>query len=135
MIVFRCRGLTNQPATQANFRLADGRELSVAQYWHEKYGDLRYPWLPCLDVSKGGRITYLPMEVCEVAPGQRIPNLTPTITSAMIRYTAQRPEHRMQQISDTRLMANIDNDPAAQAFGIQVHDQPMRVDMCAHHFD
>lgn len=41
-----------------------GRQIDVASYWKTAYGPLRYPWLPCIDVSKKGKQNYLPIEVC-----------------------------------------------------------------------
>lgn len=49
------------------FKLDDGREVSVAQYFSVTYKlALRFPALPPLNVSsQGGRKVWLPMELCE----------------------------------------------------------------------
>lgn len=117
---FKCRGITNDPATDAMFVLRDGTEMSVGQYWGQKYGPLQFPWMPCLDVSKGGKVMYLPPEVCEVVSGQRIQKMTENITREMIRQTAKPPEQRKKMIEEALESANIAHDKSAQAFKLQV---------------
>lgn len=72
----KCVGLTNQSAADTVFELGSGMSISVAKYWEQRYNPLRYPQLPCLDVSKRHRINYLPPEVCEIVAGQRRNRLT-----------------------------------------------------------
>lgn len=51
---------------------------------------LRYPHLPCLQVGQEHKHTYLPLEVCNIVPGQRcIKKLTDMQTSTMIKATAR----------------------------------------------
>jgi len=49
------------------FKLDDGREVSVAQYYSTTYKiNLRFPNLPPLNVSSSpGRKVWIPMELCE----------------------------------------------------------------------
>ena len=49
------------------FKLDDGREISVAQYYSVTYKiTLSFPSLPPLNVSsQGGRKVWIPMELCE----------------------------------------------------------------------
>ena len=123
----RCRGLTRNSASHEIFTLRDGTSLSIADYWEEKYGELQYPWLPCLDVSKGRKKNYLPMEVCEIAAGQRILKMADDQTRNMIRFTAIPPEERKNQIHRTLKEAEIDRDPAVQAFQIRIEAEMIQV--------
>jgi hypothetical protein len=61
------RELGVRPASQTMFRLDDGRDVSVAQYYSVTYKvTLRFPQLPPLNVSsQGGRKVWVPMELCE----------------------------------------------------------------------
>ena len=101
--------------------------MTVEKYWTQKYGSLRYSWLPCLDVSKGKRVNYLPMEVCEVAPGQRILKLSDELTRNIIRFTAVKPEERREQIRLALQQAGVAQDPAARAFKIQIDQRMIQV--------
>ena len=101
--------------------------MTVEQYWKQKYGPLRYAWLPCLDVSKGRRVNYLPMEVCEIAPGQRILKLSDELTRNIIRFTAVKPDERKEKIQLALEQAGIAQDPAAQAFKLQIDHNMIKV--------
>ena len=47
-------------------------EESVASYFKKKYNiTLNYPHLPCLVVGDPAKHVFLPLEVCEIVPGQR----------------------------------------------------------------
>lgn len=110
--------------------MKDGTQQTVAAYWQQKYGPLRYPWFPCLDVGRGKKVNYLPAEVCDIAPGQRIQTLTPDMTRSLIRFTATRPENRQNQIMEAFHQINVMNDPAARAFGIEVRPDLLKVRIC-----
>lgn len=62
-------------------------ECTVVKYFYDKYQiQLKYPHLPCLQVGQEQKHTYLPLEVCNIVPGQRcIKKLTDTQTSTMIK--------------------------------------------------
>lgn len=61
----KVKSITKNPAKSAMFEDRDGKSQSVLDYWKTtKYKPLAYPFLPCLDVSKGKRVNYLPPEVC-----------------------------------------------------------------------
>lgn len=66
-------------------------ECTVAKYFLDKYKmKLRFPHLPCLQVGQEHKHTYLPLEVCNIVPGQRcIKKLTDMQTSTMIKATAR----------------------------------------------
>lgn len=66
-------------------------ECTVSKYFLDKYKmKLRYPHLPCLQVGQEHKHTYLPLEVCNIVPGQRcIKKLTDMQTSTMIKATAR----------------------------------------------
>ncbi len=63
-------------------------EMTVAQYFAERYGDLKYPRLPCLHVGPLKRNIYFPIEVCELeTPMKYQRSLNEQNTSAMIRVS------------------------------------------------
>lgn len=70
---FRITKLTSTPAFRTFFSLeSTGAENSVAAYFQTKYNQqLYFPHLPCLVVGDPARPVYLPLEVCDILPGQR----------------------------------------------------------------
>ncbi|CAJ2658055.1 unnamed protein product [Trifolium pratense] len=50
------------------------KEVSLLSFFNDKYGkDIVYKDIPCLDLGKGNKKNYVPMEFCVVAEGQRYP--------------------------------------------------------------
>lgn len=50
------------------------REVTLLEYFREKYGtNIVYQDIPSLDVGKGNRKNYVPMEFCVLVEGQRFP--------------------------------------------------------------
>lgn len=56
-------------ADKLKFKNEEGKQSTVAAYFTAKYNKrLAYPFLPCIQVKQD---IFLPMEVCELVPGQR----------------------------------------------------------------
>lgn len=50
------------------------REVKLVDYFWNKYGiEIKYLDIPCLDVGKGNKKNYVPMELCVLVEGQRYP--------------------------------------------------------------
>ncbi|KAJ3089874.1 hypothetical protein HK102_005260 [Quaeritorhiza haematococci] len=99
---YRIAKITPTPANRTMFSLGDsGQEDSVANYFQTKYSrQLFFPHLPCLIVGDPSKHVYLPMEVCEVVPGQRhLRKLNERQTAEMIKFTCQPPHVRSNKIS------------------------------------
>ena len=68
--------------------LPDGMEVthSVADYFSEKYGELRFPKLPCLHVGPANKNIFFPLEICQLDSPQKFnKKLSEKQTSAIIR--------------------------------------------------
>ncbi|VDM29201.1 unnamed protein product [Toxocara canis] len=62
--------------------------MTVAGYFGERYGELKYPKLPCLHVGPVTRNIYFPLEVCVLDTPQKYnKKLTEKQTSAIIRVS------------------------------------------------
>ncbi|ORY45562.1 Piwi-domain-containing protein [Rhizoclosmatium globosum] len=99
---YRIARITLTPASRTMFPLSStGQEESVANYFMQKYNaPLYFPHLPCLIVGDPAKLVYLPMEVCEVVPGQRhLRKLNERQTAEMIKFTCQPPHVRSNKIS------------------------------------
>jgi len=73
------------------------------------------------------RLKYLPPEVCEVTPGQRIRKTTEDQTREMIKISARKPVDRITQIRESLHKTNIGNDPTAKLFGVSVDQNLAKV--------
>lgn len=85
---YKVLAFTRFSSDQVFFRFND-KDISVMQYFQEHYNmTLRHPFLPCLIVGNIGRPVYLPIEVCDIVPGQRyLKKLNEPQTSQIIRLT------------------------------------------------
>ncbi|KRX24858.1 Protein argonaute-2 [Trichinella nelsoni] len=103
---YRVCNVTRRPAQTQTFplQIENGQtvECTVAKYFYDRYCiRLKYPQLPCLQVGLEQKHTYLPLEVCNLVPGQRcIKKLTDTQTSSMIKATARSAPDREQEINE-----------------------------------
>ncbi|CAD6187630.1 unnamed protein product [Caenorhabditis auriculariae] len=113
------------PADQLMFQgvADDGREVlcSVADYFSERYGPLRYPKLPCLHVGPPNRNIYLPMEHCLIdSPQKYNKKMTEKQTSAIIKAAAVDATQREERIKALAAQAAFDVDPFLKEFGVAV---------------
>ncbi|XP_048590350.1 protein argonaute-2 [Nematostella vectensis] len=123
---YRVINVTKQPAQALQFPLTlesgQTAQITVARYFQDKHKQrLRYPHLPCLQVGQEQRHTYLPLEVCNIVPGQRcVKKLTDTQTSKMIRATARSAPDREREIRGLVKKANFDEDAYVKDFSISI---------------
>ncbi|TPX33837.1 hypothetical protein SmJEL517_g03304 [Synchytrium microbalum] len=99
---WRVSRITPTSASKTVFPMRDeGRQMSVAEYFQERYHiPLHYAHFPCLVVGDPNKHIYLPMEVCQIIPGQRISRkLNEKQTADMIRFTCQSPHIRSNKIA------------------------------------
>lgn len=108
-----------------------GREVSIAEYFETEHGaKLKYPHLPCIDIttSKKGKPINVPMEFCEMAPGQRrTKGLLDHMKLKMLELSSGPPKDRQADAKLALKKADFSNDPYLQAFGIKVNESAMTV--------
>jgi len=111
--------LTPSSADRTVFKDDAGNEMSVAAYFAKQYNHrLAYPFLPCVVVRKN---IFLPMEVCEVVPGQRyMKKANEKQTAEMIKFTCQKPNIRANKISQSFSVLQYSQNPQMQQFGMTV---------------
>ncbi|EIE85427.1 hypothetical protein G6F46_009276 [Rhizopus delemar] len=116
---YKITKLTLSSAESTNFKLEDGTETSVANYFVKQYNRrLNYPFLPCIVVKKD---IFLPMEVCEILPGQRhVKKLNEKQTAEMIKFTCQKPNVRANKISQGLNLLKYRDNPYINQFGVVI---------------
>ncbi|RUS16005.1 Piwi domain-containing protein [Endogone sp. FLAS-F59071] len=100
---------------------------TVTAYFLSQYNiRLEYPNMPCIVVQKN---TYLPVELCEIIPGQRsLRKHSREQTSEMIKFAASPPTVRASRIQDGANELAWKQNAYIQGFGLQVTTQPMTID-------
>lgn len=117
--------ISNRGAGQIFFDM-EGKEVSVAKYFEQKYHRLRYPDWPCVVV--GNKKNMVPLEVIKVIAAQPYKRkLNETQTAGMVRQTTVKPFVRLRQIENMRSTIKT-NDPYLKAFGIQIGERPLEVE-------
>lgn len=120
----RCSGLTRFGAANQRFKMENGGETTVADYFAREHKiKLKFPEMPCLQVGnlKSGHAKFFPMELMVVAPRQRSPGKSDeTVTANMIRAVAT-PAPVRQKMTMTIAKKAIDNAlPMASKYGMKI---------------
>ncbi|KAI8099370.1 Piwi domain-containing protein [Halteromyces radiatus] len=119
---YKINKLTPTSAENTLFKGKDGNEMTVAHYFQQTYNRrLAYPFLPCVVVKKD---IFLPMEVCEVIPGQRhLKKLNEMQTAEMIKFTCQKPTVRANKIHQAVNLLKYKDNPYIQQFGVNIKSE------------
>eukprot|EP00803_Ostreobium_quekettii_P004715 evm.model.scf_2111.1 EVM.evm.TU.scf_2111.1 scf_2111:7138-18005(+) len=121
----RVKGLVHAADTQSFYNEEEKKDMTVAEYFASKGTKLKYPNMPCVDVSTGHKARFLPMEFCRIVQGQKkTGKLSTKQTSAMIDISAQGPNVRKNNISQVLQSMSFEG---ARAFGIDVKKEMMQV--------
>ncbi|CAD5234908.1 unnamed protein product [Bursaphelenchus xylophilus] len=124
---YRVLNVTKRSASNVKFPLDiaedETMEITVAEYFHNKYQKLNAPHLPCLQVGNENKHVYLPLEVCDVMKGQRSSKrLNDNQTSRMIKATSMTAVERERKIE--QLVAKSDrNNEFTDEFGVNVSSE------------
>ncbi|KDQ12775.1 hypothetical protein BOTBODRAFT_112494 [Botryobasidium botryosum FD-172 SS1] len=89
--------LTTQGANGCKFQLRTGETQTVADYFKATYSKpLRFPDLICVELGSGALV---PLELCEVPPGQIMRRqVPPERTKAVLDFATMRPQDRLGSI-------------------------------------
>ncbi|XP_051215989.1 protein argonaute PNH1 [Lolium perenne] len=126
---YRISGLTKQSTRDLRFESSTGVSKTVKEYFRETYNlQLRYDFLPCLQVGTEQKPNYLPMEVCNIVLGQRYQKkLDETQVTNMMAITCKRPSARETSIHKIVQKNNYNSTKRANEFGIEVDYNPTSV--------
>ncbi|KAG3048686.1 hypothetical protein PC121_g19349 [Phytophthora cactorum] len=100
--------------------------MSVEQYFRKRYQvRLRYPQLPLVNLGgrRPGTESWVPIELCEVAPGQPYSGTDRSNTDTIRSQVVVRPQVRLKSIQQLRERFNTENDPSLEAFGLSVGER------------
>jgi eukaryotic translation initiation factor 2C len=98
---FTVHGLTTSPADQITFQDAKtNQQRKLVKYYKDNYNqDIKYPELPCLDLSKGMK-NYVPMEFCSIDAFQKFPKgeMHPEAEKQLRIFNLASPDRRLEMI-------------------------------------
>ncbi|KAI8092845.1 Piwi domain-containing protein [Halteromyces radiatus] len=116
---YKINKLTSTSVENTVFKDKLGNEITVAQYFQKTYNRrFAYPFLPCIVVKKD---TFLPMEVCEVLPGQRYTEkLNEDQAAEMTSFTWQKPNVCAFRINQGVNLLKYNDNPYIRQFGVNV---------------
>uniref|UniRef100_A0A0E0LKF1 Piwi domain-containing protein n=1 Tax=Oryza punctata TaxID=4537 RepID=A0A0E0LKF1_ORYPU len=122
---YRIASFTEESADVQTFKSPDGIK-TVKEYFNKKYKlKLAFGNLPCLQVGSKEKPNYLPMELCNIIPGQRYKNrLSPTQVSNLMNITNDRPCDRESSIRQTVRSNQYNSTERADEFGIEIDSYP-----------
>ncbi|KAG2546849.1 hypothetical protein PVAP13_9KG048600 [Panicum virgatum] len=128
-IRYKITGLTSAALNDLTFD-QDGTRVSVVQYFRQQYNySLKYTHWPCLQAGNATRPTYLPMEVCNIAKGQRYSSkLNEHQVRNILRLACEQPAEREERTLGILKKNNYTADDYAKEFGIKVNNQLALVD-------
>ncbi|KAL6897362.1 hypothetical protein ACP4OV_007058 [Aristida adscensionis] len=123
---YRINGLTLQPPRELRFESSAGVSKTVTEYFRETYQlNLQFGFLPCLNVGNEQKPNYLPLEVCQIVPGQRYQKkLEDTQVSTLMSKTCQHPQDREHEIRQAVMHNKYNSTKLANEFGIEVDNNP-----------
>ncbi|KAL2474237.1 Protein argonaute 6 [Abeliophyllum distichum] len=139
---FKIRGFSENPCHKQFFMLklkngsrCDGggetSEITVYEYFtkHRSIELAHSAFMPCLDVGKPKRPSYLPLELCSLVPLQRYTKALSSMQKAsLIVKSRQKPVDRIQVITDAVRNYCYDDNPLLTACGISIEKQLTQVD-------
>ncbi|KAK1296650.1 Protein argonaute MEL1 [Acorus calamus] len=121
---YRISGVSPQPMKQIMFTDENGQNLSVVQYFKNKYNIvLQHLNWPCLQAGSDSKPTFLPMEICRIAEGQRYSKkLNEQQVTKILKATCVRPHDREMNIIKVVDQNQFKNDEYAVEFGMKIMD-------------
>nr|XP_018674223.1 PREDICTED: protein argonaute 4B-like [Musa acuminata subsp. malaccensis]XP_018674224.1 PREDICTED: protein argonaute 4B-like [Musa acuminata subsp. malaccensis] len=131
---FKIVGLSELPCNELrfNFKQRNGRdgngdsdtiEITVFDYF-TKYRNIPLSFsatLPCINVGKPKRPTYVPIELCSLVSLQRYTKALSTFQrSSLVEKSRQKPQERMSVLTEALKFNNYDADPMLRACGVTI---------------
>ncbi|OQS54083.1 AGO2 [Ecytonucleospora hepatopenaei] len=94
-------------------------DLTVAEYFKNRYKELRYPKLPCIRIKNRDTEIFFPIEVLEIVPMQKYsPKLNEAMTAKMIKFAAKKPHDRFRTIEEKAKNLCVFQNNVLDAFGM-----------------
>ncbi|KAF5187030.1 argonaute 4B [Thalictrum thalictroides] len=127
---YKITGLSELPCNKQLFLLKQKRdgdveatEITVYDYFvNHRRIELRFSGeLPCINVGKPKKPTYIPLELCSLVSLQRYTKALSTLQrSSLVEKSRQKPHERMDALSEALRTSDYDSDKMLKATGISI---------------
>ncbi|KAM1561483.1 hypothetical protein ACFX1Z_004603 [Malus domestica] len=123
-------GLTDKNAGEITFDAVDidgqspPRKVRLPDYFRDKYREIQYKNIPCLDLGKNGKRNDTPMEFCVLVEGQRYPKEYLGKEAAVMLKNISLPSPRDRQNMISNMVRSNDGPSGGgiiQNFGFEVN--------------
>ncbi|CAK9165711.1 unnamed protein product [Ilex paraguariensis] len=139
---YKITGLSERPCREQMFSLkqkggkddngdAQAMEVTVYDYFvNYRHIELRYSAdLPCINVGKPKRPTYIPLELCSLVSLQRYTKALSTFQRAsLVEKSRQKPQERMRVLTDALKINNYEAEPMLRSCGISINNSFTQVE-------
>ncbi|QRV72448.1 argonaute-like protein [Ceratobasidium sp. AG-Ba] len=118
------RTISSLGAVDYKFRLADGSETDVAQYFQSVGINLRFPRYVCIETSTGAAF---PIELCNIIPGQLMrKQIPPDMIASVLSFSTKAPGRRLDSIVAARAALQYGQSEYMNGFRMVVGPEPER---------
>ncbi|XP_051145305.1 protein argonaute 4A-like [Andrographis paniculata] len=136
---YKISGLSDRICRQQTFTLKQRREgdsepheveITVYDYYlHHRNIQLKYSGdLPCLNVGRPKRPTYIPIELCSLVSLQRYTKaLSSSQRASLVENSRQKPQERMNALKHALASSNYGDDPLLQSSGVSISGDFTRI--------
>ncbi|KAM0005101.1 putative post-transcriptional gene silencing PAZ-Argonaute family [Helianthus debilis subsp. tardiflorus] len=136
---YKIIGLSEEPCRQQTFLMkqrnadspSDPIEITVSEYY-AKYRNqelIASHDYPCLNVGKPKRPVYIPLELCELISLQRYTKALSSLQRAkLVEQSRQKPQDRMNCLTDELKRSNYAADPLINSTGITINTMCTQVE-------
>lgn len=128
---YKVLDIMNEGASRQTFKVEDDKWKTVKDYFKEAYPrtTLRHPNLNVIRAAPITRTIYLPIEVCDIAKGQKVKRraVGSSETAKFISFTAQPPRKRLTSIRSIVQKNKFSDDPMMKDLGFSILDKPIEL--------
>lgn len=120
--------VTPEGAGKITFTMRDTNQvMTIAEYFKKTHNyALKHPTLVCVEVGSGG--AKVPLEICEVIPGQIMrKQISPEVTADMVEFSKLTPKDRLESIRQGLQVLEYGQSAYIREFGMNIAPNPLTV--------
>jgi eukaryotic translation initiation factor 2C len=120
--------VTPEGASKITFTMRETNQvINIAQYFKKAHNyTLVHPNIVCVEVGSGG--AKLPLEICEVIPGQIMrKQISPEVTADMVDFSKLAPKERLESIKQGLQVLEYGQSAYIREFGMDISPNPLTV--------
>ncbi|KAK1215662.1 hypothetical protein PQX77_021726 [Marasmius sp. AFHP31] len=118
-----CKGLSSQSANRLRSYRPDVGSITVADFYRRfRNRVLEFPDILCAEVGNGSTKGYIPLELCEMLPGQLARKQLPAEKiPQLVKFATQKPDRRLRSIKNGVNVLQLGQSDYIKQFGMKVH--------------